>query len=204
MSTMCRMLQLLCNTGYCTPESCVLVCACTKDCTVLMMQKVDDSDAFDRTWNEFKVGFGVTSGNYWLGNDQIHQLTKDGGYILRVDTESNDGGSGPTVSYWAEYGKFIVDDEANNFKLLNGDYSGDAGDPLGALSGVEFTSKDNDNDDYADDNCAVYTYGGFWHDSSCNLRHSCAATAGGTYFRCSTLPDSNTVLIIIQMWLQCK
>ena len=38
---------------------------------------------FDRTWSEFKAGFGVDddcSGYYWIGNERLHQLTKDGNY----------------------------------------------------------------------------------------------------------------------------
>jgi len=40
-----------------------------------MMQKTDNSPSFSRNWNDFKAGFGVVTGNFWLGNDQIHQLT---------------------------------------------------------------------------------------------------------------------------------
>ena len=39
---------------------------------------------------DFKAGFGDVTGRYWLGNDQIHELTKDGGYKLRVDLEAYD------------------------------------------------------------------------------------------------------------------
>jgi len=89
------------------------------------MRKVNDKSGFNRDWNEFKVGFN-DEGNYWLGNDQIHLLTKDGGCKLRVDLES-------LVSngwYWAEYSTFIVGSEATNYQVLIDGYSGDAGNLL--------------------------------------------------------------------------
>ncbi|XP_078731276.1 fibroleukin-like [Lampetra fluviatilis] len=30
---------------------------------------------FNRTWGEYKRGFGVPSGEHWLGNDRLHELT---------------------------------------------------------------------------------------------------------------------------------
>jgi len=71
---------------------CFVVCLVLRpyvtDCTVLMMQKVDNSYFFHKVWADFKAGFGDVTGDYWLGNDQIHELTKDGGYKLRVDLEA--------------------------------------------------------------------------------------------------------------------
>jgi len=164
------------------------------------MQKIDDSSDFDRTWNEFKVGFGVTSGNYWLGNEQIHQLTKDDGYQLRVDIVSAAGPSAQQTSFWAEYTTFSVGDEASNYQVSIDGYSGDAGDPVGGINGSPFTSKDVDNDDYDYGNCAEMYVGGFWHYNECY--GTCQPTGG--VFICPPLPQEKTTLITVQMWLQCK
>jgi len=45
---------------------------------VLIQQNADGSNFFNRSWVEFKVGFGDESGNYWLGNDLLSQLTLTG------------------------------------------------------------------------------------------------------------------------------
>ena len=66
-------------------------CACVEDCNILLMQKVDDTTFFDRTWDEFKAGFGDVGLNYWLGNEQIHQLTKNATHKLRVGVEAELG-----------------------------------------------------------------------------------------------------------------
>ena len=48
---------------------------------ILIYRKVDDAATFDRSWNEFKIGFGNPgSFNYWIGNDQLHNLTVSIGY----------------------------------------------------------------------------------------------------------------------------
>ena len=100
-------------------------CAYATDCTLLLMRKIDDSGDFSRDWNDFKAGFS-NDANYWLGNDQIHLLTKDGGCKLRVDLESLVS----NARYWAEYSTFIVGSEATNYQVLIDGYSGDAGNLL--------------------------------------------------------------------------
>ena len=56
---------------------------------------------FNRTWDEYKHGFGDHYKEFWLGNDQIHQLSKAGDMKLRVELEDWDGNTA-----WAEYDTF--------------------------------------------------------------------------------------------------
>jgi hypothetical protein len=52
------------------------------------------TNCFDRTWAEFKVGFGIVGGNLWLGNDMLHLLTScSAAYNLRFDLQSRDNGA---------------------------------------------------------------------------------------------------------------
>ena len=46
-------------------------------------RRVDTAD-FDRNWKGYKEGFGDRSKSFWLGNDNLHELTKNGA-DLRVD-----------------------------------------------------------------------------------------------------------------------
>ena len=56
---------------------------------------------FNRDWADYKRGFGNLSQEFWLGNDNIHQLTKSGDMKLRVELEAHGGGTA-----WAEYSAF--------------------------------------------------------------------------------------------------
>ena len=52
---------------------------------------------FERDWADYKHGFGDTDKEFWLGNEEIHQLTKSGDMKLRVELEAHDGRTA-----WAE------------------------------------------------------------------------------------------------------
>ena len=56
---------------------------------------------FFRNWTAYKVGFGDSNREFWLGNEKIHQLTSSGNTELRVELEAHDGRTA-----WAEYNSF--------------------------------------------------------------------------------------------------
>ena len=54
---------------------------------------------FNASWAAYKAGFGsVGSSAYWIGNDILHNMTKDGSYMLRVDMQAING-----LWFWASY-----------------------------------------------------------------------------------------------------
>ena len=175
-------------------------CACVEDCTVLLMQKVDDASFFDRTWAEFKAGFGDVDGNYWLGNELIHQLTKDDGYKLRIDLQVEKE-NWQRCWLWAEYSTFIVADEASKYRVTVSGYTGDAGDVLQDVDGKKFTTSDDDNDDYSEVNNAVDYGFGFWHDYN---GAQCELLGDANYSYCAGLSIVHSHMITRKMWLQCK
>ena len=56
---------------------------------------------FFGSWADYKRGFGDKEKEFWLGLDQIHELTKSGDMKLRVELEAWDGRKA-----WAEYDTF--------------------------------------------------------------------------------------------------
>ena len=106
----------------------------------------------------FKSGFGSKTYNYWLGNELLHQLTKDGLYKLRFDVQALASGQW----YWAEYSTFIVGSEVTKYTMTVSGYSGNAGDALMRHNDMKFTTFDSDNDKATDGNCAAQRGGGFW------------------------------------------
>ena len=73
--------------------------------TIKVIQRRGDygepREDFYRDWADYKRGFGNPSREFWLGNDNIHQLTKSGDKKLRVELKSFDGRTA-----WAEYDTF--------------------------------------------------------------------------------------------------
>ena len=61
----------------------------------------EPKENFTRSWADYKHGFGDLNGEFWLGNDFIHQLTSDKQMRLRVELESHFG-----QTAWAEYDNF--------------------------------------------------------------------------------------------------
>ena len=75
-------------------------------------------------WADYKNGFGQLTGEFWLGNDYLHLLTKDD-QDLRVDLVDFDGNT-----VYAKYTTFAVGSESEKYKFTVGGYSGTAGASL--------------------------------------------------------------------------
>ncbi|XP_069349415.1 fibrinogen alpha chain [Eulemur rufifrons] len=150
---------------------------------LLIQQRMDGSLNFNRTWQDYKKGFGSVNdkgeGEFWLGNDYLHLLTQRGS-VLRVELEDWAG-----KGAYAEY-HFGVGSEADGYALRVSSYEGTAGDALieGSVEeGTEYTSHNNmkfstfDRDaDQWEENCAE-VYGGGWWYNNCQ-----AANLNGVYY----------------------
>jgi len=159
----------------------------------------------NRPWAEYKVGFGDPSGNYWLGNDQLSQLTANNRYKLKFDLQQRSTGKW----YYAEYSTFRVMSEAYNYQLQVGGYSGNASyDAFGYQNRQKFSTFDRDNDGHRSGNCAASLGGGFWY-RGCALCSVNAAGSTSTFFWDSLPGDDwrdygGRSLQSTRMWLKCK
>ena len=169
-------------------------CLCLDRCIPLLIQQNVNGSIpfFNRSWEEFKVGFNDSRGNYWLGNELLHQLTVTGLYKLRFDLQSR-----ASLNWlYAEYSTFLVLSEEGNYVLRVSGYSGNAGDALSPQNGMMFTTYDRDNDQWSN-NCAMLYGGGFWY-SSCS---DCKVNGHRRY---STFKWFSTLLQTSRMWLTCR
>ena len=87
-------------------------------------KRLDGSVDFYRGWDDYKRGFGNVNGEFWLGLDKIHRLTKQRSR-LRVDLEDTTG-----KTAYAEYDFFGVASENSKYKLSLGIYSGTCFNPF--------------------------------------------------------------------------
>ncbi|CAC5359055.1 ANGPT1 [Mytilus coruscus] len=128
----------------------------------IVQRRFDGKESFDRDWNAYKRGFGKPSGEYWIGNDNLHAILSERKYKVRfilVDVSGN--------SAYAEYSNFYIGNEDSNYALSISNYSGNAGDGATdytgtSLHGMVFSTKDKDNDLY-EKNCAIHKCSGWWH-----------------------------------------
>ena len=84
----------------------------------VFQKRLDGSVNFYRGWNDYKKGFGNLNGEFWLGLDKIHRLTKTKSK-LRVDLEDFNRNT-----VYADYSHFAITDERRKYKLSLGTYSG--------------------------------------------------------------------------------
>ncbi|XP_060557149.1 ficolin-3-like [Ruditapes philippinarum] len=129
----------------------------------LQIQKRQDGSVdFYKTYSEYEAGFGNLTGEHYLGNRNIHAITKSGKYELRVELEDFQ----KHVKF-AHYSSFSVADAASHYKLTVDGYNGTAGDSLiFDHNGHEFSAHDADNDGANNINCAEKQHGGYWY-SAC-------------------------------------
>ncbi|KAF7662892.1 hypothetical protein LDENG_00223880 [Lucifuga dentata] len=143
----------------------------------LLQRRQDGSVNFNRTWDEYKSGFGEPNGGeFWLGNDKIHLLTRARDMMLRVELEDFSG-----VTGYAEYEQFKVASERMHYRLMVGGYSGTAGNALLFSQNYDhnnkaFTTPDRDHDRYPSGNCGAYYSSGWWFDACM------AANLNGKYY----------------------
>ena len=74
---------------------------------------------FYQDWNNYSNGFGNLSGEFWLGLEKIHRVTKNENVTMRIDMEDFNGGS-----LYAEYNSFVVGSARENFTLSLGSFKG--------------------------------------------------------------------------------
>ncbi|XP_036852913.1 fibrinogen-like protein 1 isoform X2 [Manis javanica] len=150
----------------------------------VIQRRSDGSENFNRNWNDYENGFGnfvQKNGEYWLGNKNLHLLTAQGDYTLKIDLADFEKNS-----RYAQYKNFKVGDEKNSYELNIGEYSGTAGDSLAgnfhpevqwwaSHQRMKFSTWDRDNDNY-EGNCAKEDRSGWWF----NRCHS--ANPNGIYY----------------------
>ena len=133
---------------------------------MVFQRRMDGTEDFYRGWADYVKGFGDLNGEFWLGLNKIHRLTNGSNTTaaLRVDLEDFEGDK-----HYAKYSTFQVLDSSRKYQLNVSGYSGDAGDSLSYHNGMNFTTKDQDNDgsSITVTNCATHYKGAWWY-SNCH------------------------------------
>uniref|UniRef100_A0A182NVM1 Fibrinogen C-terminal domain-containing protein n=1 Tax=Anopheles dirus TaxID=7168 RepID=A0A182NVM1_9DIPT len=126
---------------------------------IVFRRRIDGSVEFNRSWTEYKHGFGDLRGEHWLGLNKLWNVIFAERHELLVEVEDFYG----QICY-AKYDDFKMEN-FEGFKLKSlGSYSGTAGDSLSPHIGKVFATFDK-NDAH---NCARSYGGGWWFDKCYN------------------------------------
>ncbi len=85
---------------------------------------------------------------FWLGLKKIHSFTQQAAYILRIDLED-----WREEKHWAEY-LFSLEGPTKDYTLHVSHFSGDLPDAMTNSTGMRFSTKDRNNDNHRNANCA--------------------------------------------------
>ncbi|ALC38373.1 maker423 [Drosophila busckii] len=129
----------------------------------VIQRRVDGSVNFNRTWEEYRNGFGDLRGSFWLGLERLHQMIKYQPHELYIHTKDF-----RNITRHKRYSNFAIGNEAQSYKLLSvGEFSGNGGNMFDAKDGLsainmKFSTPDRDNDRMVFDNCAADYASGWW------------------------------------------
>ena len=125
-----------------------------------------DAYFFNRSWAEFRQGFGNSNSFYWIGLDRLHDLTQSN-CSVRFDLQEK----WSLNWYFATYTYFRVGALSTNFTLSISGFTGNFQDAMFAHSGIQFSTFDNNHNPL--ENTAKNIGGGFWHKNGCCGDPSC-------------------------------
>ncbi|XP_022111529.1 ficolin-1-like [Acanthaster planci] len=149
----------------------------------VFQRRINGSVSFNRTWQEYAEGFGDLTGEFWLGNEKLYDLTRTGKWELVITLRAFDG-QNATV----RYEDFKIESVGEKYKLDVGSLhtdAGHAGDSL--LNGQEFSTMDCDNDESGSRNCAAMFHGGWWY-KKCNSNKT-GSNLNGLYHSSPNVSD---------------
>uniref|UniRef100_A0A3Q3MZI5 Fibrinogen like 1B n=2 Tax=Mastacembelus armatus TaxID=205130 RepID=A0A3Q3MZI5_9TELE len=158
---------------------------------------------FNRDWVDYRDGFGdfkQWNDEFWLGNEHIYSLLSEGKNLVKIDLMDWDG-----QRSYAFYENFRITDEADKYRLQYGMYSGKAGDALSGggrvveqwsacLSGMQFSTRDQDNDRFLHGSCAQENKAGWWF----NRCHT--ANLNGKFYRTGKYTGQNDNGVVWGTW----
>nr|XP_053633888.1 microfibril-associated glycoprotein 4-like [Cherax quadricarinatus] len=153
----------------------------------LSRQAENPREDFNRSWAQYKKGFGDRSEEYWLGLEALHAITSSRKYNLRLDLLLSN--NIPVYNIWQN---FRIGSEDTGYRLTWRTFSTlddtMSSNCLTYANGRSFSTYDVDEDVYSG-NCAALRGGGWWY-YDCqqfNPTNSGGDNAGETGFNISCL-----------------
>ncbi|KAG9277313.1 angiopoietin-related protein 3 [Astyanax mexicanus] len=149
--------------------------------STVIQRRVEGSVDFDQNWDKYEQGFGNLEKEFWLGLAKIYSIARQSMYILNIQLEDC-----RDEKRFIEY-MFTLDGPASHYMIHLTPLSGNLPDAMSNHTGMMFTTKDKDNDNLEDSNCARNYSGGWWFnacgDTNLNGRYTWARSRSRTPLR---------------------
>ncbi|KAH8329047.1 hypothetical protein KR074_002462, partial [Drosophila pseudoananassae] len=124
----------------------------------VIQRRMDGSVDFNRNWTEYRDGFGDLKGEFFIGLEKLHQITKSRQHELVISLGKLDGSRD-----FVKYDNFKIGSEEDSYPLesIGNPTPGGPGDSLNYHLNMKFSTYDRDND-VEDGNCVGNHGGGWW------------------------------------------
>jgi len=107
----------------------------------IVQRRYDGSVDFNRTWDEYSRSFGEANGEFWIGNEMLHELTSDNCTKLRIIMQDIDN-----RTWHVDYDNFSIGSRDEGYPIQISDYSGNASNALDYQNNMKFSAPDMDSD----------------------------------------------------------
>ncbi|XP_053408501.1 microfibril-associated glycoprotein 4-like [Mercenaria mercenaria] len=133
----------------------------------VFQNRFDGSVDFYRNYANYTNGFGDLTGEFWLGLENLHEMTSQGSSELRVDVKRANGSAAYEV-----FKNFSISPSPDYILRVSPGH-GTAGDQLCALSsnsGAPFSTYDRTRDTCTNgSSCAIDNHGAWWYNKCVNV-----------------------------------
>uniref|UniRef100_A0A182QP40 Fibrinogen C-terminal domain-containing protein n=1 Tax=Anopheles farauti TaxID=69004 RepID=A0A182QP40_9DIPT len=120
----------------------------------VFQRRFDGSVNFNRSWTEYRNGFGDVRREHWLGLEKLRMLLDRERHELLIVMEDFEG-----VTAFAHYDNFAIGNESNDYQLKSlGTHTGIVGDSFSSQLMKKFATVDRD----SPENCAQTFQSGGW------------------------------------------
>ncbi|XP_005337763.2 angiopoietin-related protein 3 [Ictidomys tridecemlineatus] len=122
----------------------------------LIQHRIDGSQNFNETWENYRNGFGRLDGEFWLGLEKIYSIVKTSNYILQFELED-----WKDNKHYIEY-SFHLGNHETNYTLHLVEIAGNVPKSLPEHRDLTFSTWDHKAKGHS--NCPeMYSGGWWWH-----------------------------------------
>ncbi|XP_077005567.1 angiopoietin-related protein 3 [Tamandua tetradactyla] len=129
----------------------------------LIQHRIDGSQNFNETWENYKYGFGNLHGEFWLGLEKIYSIVKQSNYILRIELED-----WKDNKHYIEY-SFHLGNHQTDYTLHLVEITGNVPSAFPEHKELAFSTWDHKAKRHL--NCPENYSGGWWWHDVCEENH---------------------------------